>query len=447
MEFRFDNLGPIKEASIELNDLTLITGNNNSGKTYLVYLIYFVLRKTVKELSYTLLTEIEKPGALKNLVNTVIRKGSAVVTNDILDKIKQQIDRAFVKEAQFHIGQAFNTSKNNLKNLKLSVSIVENFTVTALANCSGLHHYHIETINDKTIITNPAKSLKGNPSFIATVWFYDEIIKPFISRAFIFTSERLGISLFYRDLDKNRTIIFEQLQRLIQSEQNREPINDRELLEVMSNSSSRYSFPISQNIEFIREMYRHKNKSSSLKGVAKIVSALDEMIGGKIVIEEDILQYVSDAHDISLDFHACSSSIRELSDFYIYIKHLSRPGDLVIIDEPESHLSPNNQIKFTRILALCVSAGIRVLITTHSDYVLREVNNLILLKGTPPTKKNLLKKKYGISESMLISINRVNEYLVEDQKASLCSKSEYGIENKFINSCIQIQSNLYNELI
>ena len=36
----FKNLGPIKNAEIELNDLTIIAGKNNSGKTYIAYAIY-----------------------------------------------------------------------------------------------------------------------------------------------------------------------------------------------------------------------------------------------------------------------------------------------------------------------------------------------------------------------------------------------------------------------
>ena len=38
MKFRFKNLGPIKEADLELGDLTIIAGRNNTGKTYRDYL-------------------------------------------------------------------------------------------------------------------------------------------------------------------------------------------------------------------------------------------------------------------------------------------------------------------------------------------------------------------------------------------------------------------------
>ncbi|MBF0463181.1 MAG: AAA family ATPase, partial [Magnetococcales bacterium] len=40
MKYHFKNIGPIKDASIELGDLTILAGPNNSGKTYIAYTIY-----------------------------------------------------------------------------------------------------------------------------------------------------------------------------------------------------------------------------------------------------------------------------------------------------------------------------------------------------------------------------------------------------------------------
>ena len=40
MNFTFENLGPIDKATLELGDLTVIAGRNNTGKTYLAHTIY-----------------------------------------------------------------------------------------------------------------------------------------------------------------------------------------------------------------------------------------------------------------------------------------------------------------------------------------------------------------------------------------------------------------------
>ncbi|ACB51007.1 hypothetical protein cce_1657 [Crocosphaera subtropica ATCC 51142] len=44
MKFEISNLGYIKQAEIELGDLTIICGKNNTGKTYVNYAIYGFLR-------------------------------------------------------------------------------------------------------------------------------------------------------------------------------------------------------------------------------------------------------------------------------------------------------------------------------------------------------------------------------------------------------------------
>ena len=45
MKFRFKNLGPIKHAELELGDLTIIAGRNNTGKTHLAYALYGFLKR------------------------------------------------------------------------------------------------------------------------------------------------------------------------------------------------------------------------------------------------------------------------------------------------------------------------------------------------------------------------------------------------------------------
>ena len=40
MKFTFKNLGKLDEAEIEVKDLTIVCGENNTGKTYLLYAIY-----------------------------------------------------------------------------------------------------------------------------------------------------------------------------------------------------------------------------------------------------------------------------------------------------------------------------------------------------------------------------------------------------------------------
>ena len=76
-----------------------------------------------------------------------------------------------------------------------------------------------------------------------------------------------------------------------------------------------------------------------------------------------------------------SSMVSELAPVVLYLRHVVQPGNVLIIEEPESHLHPAMQVEFTRQLAALVRAGVRVIITTHSEWVLEELANIVRLSG------------------------------------------------------------------
>ena len=69
--------------------------------------------------------------------------------------------------------------------------------------------------------------------------------------------------------------------------------------------------------------------------------------------------------------------VSELAPLVLFLKYLVRPGDLLILEEPESHLHPAAQRQLARGIVRLVNAGVQVLITTHSDLFVGQVNNLM----------------------------------------------------------------------
>ena len=72
-----------------------------------------------------------------------------------------------------------------------------------------------------------------------------------------------------------------------------------------------------------------------------------------------------------------SSMASDIAPVVLYLRYLVDPGDLLIIEEPESSLHPAKQVLFLRALAGLAGAGIRVLITTHSEWMLEELANVV----------------------------------------------------------------------
>jgi predicted ATPase len=51
----------------------------------------------------------------------------------------------------------------------------------------------------------------------------------------------------------------------------------------------------------------------------------------------------------------------------------SKPGDLVLVENPEAHLHPEGQLAISDLLARAASAGIQVVVETHSDHILNGI--------------------------------------------------------------------------
>ena len=81
--------------------------------------------------------------------------------------------------------------------------------------------------------------------------------------------------------------------------------------------------------------------------------------------------------DRDLPLMNASSMVSELSPVVLYLRNLVNSGDLLIVEEPESHLHPAMQVNFVQELATCVQRGIWVLLTTHSEWVLDELANIV----------------------------------------------------------------------
>ena len=64
-----------------------------------------------------------------------------------------------------------------------------------------------------------------------------------------------------------------------------------------------------------------------------------------------------------------------------------RPGDVLIIEEPEAHLHPGMQTMFAREIAHLIHSGVRVIMTTHSEWFLEQIGNLVRLSSLAEDKR------------------------------------------------------------
>ena len=121
----------------------------------------------------------------------------------------------------------------------------------------------------------------------------------------------------------------------------------------------------------------------------KLANELEsKMLGGRIILEESEVNYPSYHYrprgwKSSLPLLTSSSMVSELAPIVLFLKHVVRKNEVLIIEEPESHLHPAMQVRLAQFLAKIVQRGIRVIVTTHSEVVLETLANVTAVGQLP----------------------------------------------------------------
>ena len=113
-----------------------------------------------------------------------------------------------------------------------------------------------------------------------------------------------------------------------------------------------------------------------------------DVLNGSIAITQSETGYPSFSYQPtgwteSLPLANTSSMVSELAPVVLFLRHVVAPGDTLIVEEPEAHLHPAKQVEFTHHLAAVAKAGVRIVITTHSEWVLEALANLVRMSALP----------------------------------------------------------------
>ena len=137
-------------------------------------------------------------------------------------------------------------------------------------------------------------------------------------------------------------------------------------------------------------------------------------------VNKEETTYIYTTNDASMPVSAAAASIREIAPLQILAKKQDVSRCAILVEEPEAHLHPLKQRMMADIIGALSHNGAIMQITTHSDYFLRRLNELIMFakaKNTTddPDKLRTLSEKVNIVEDMSIDESIIGAYLLRKQ--------------------------------
>ena len=438
LEIEFTNLGPVKSGKVKLAPLTIICGRNNAGKTYVSHGIYLLFQNMFfpNALDRALLT-------YKKIDGHDFSKGIWIDFSEEISYISANLEKITISSQD--MADFFNLDISNFFNTKISLLrktknwpelfFQTEFSGDIFFDLDPAIFVKKEKNSFDCLLQKKNQMGKSLPSFskINALILHGTILSIFMEVAnikasyddSIITAERTGISIFYKALDKITSDIGYKL-----------ALNKKRGINEDVGLADVYDFPlpIKENIDQIR---RGERRSISAVFDADLAQMFERITGGSFDDSGNEIQFTPKELGAAIPMSATSSSIKSIYLIENYAKYHAQKDGVVIIDEPELQLHPDHQVEMARLLAMLVNKGVNVVITTHSDHLLREINNLIMLASDklPESERQDLIEEYNIPPAAILAKEKVNAYVISTKEKQIFAQemTDYGINLELFN--------------
>jgi len=380
-KIRIENLGGIKKGKVDISKpLTIFTGPNNSGKSYMAYLVY----------GY-------------NLFNA-----GNLISDDLFSKYKQSMIDVFLEDDVFEgyftdydFTLNFNDFSENYSDIRSNVlkNLLEDYSSKIFA--THINYQAFVEVRQNFTVSKDKETRT--------------IVRPTVSYDFEITDNTL--------IHKSNTKL---------SESDKENLKERVISMLFNHGRRSLFFPAERSgiHLFYREIF--KKKAEQRDEIAEVIQNGNDIENAIKTFQEKVnphgsLEFKPEKSRKKLPLHLASSMVKSLGGLVIYLRHLARKHDHIIIDEPELNLHPSTQVRLARLLAKIANQGIKLLISTHSDYIINELSNLILL-ANDFEEKEALREKYDYKKGGLIKAEDIGVYAFQNGTIDEIPVNEKGIE-------------------
>ena len=462
-----ENFGPIEKAEIDLRPLTVFVGESNTGKTYLAALFY-ALQRTFDEISQVpwsprrilqlgdvyhsrhprpstqVLSEETREMLEKlNVTGQPFKFSDSPqwlqdrLRSDLVDseRFKDELRRCFDLESASELIR-FAQDQNDAMRILLKVSEEDQTLWSFEIYDSGSGITTDGFINDDTVLRHDDR---------AALW---ETLDPgdWRQEPVRLFSWRTPAESYY--LPAARSGIMET-QGVITSS-----LVDRATRVGLERFSEIPAFS-GLIADFLKQIIGSEERhlpSDEMNGIAEVLE--NEVLRGEIEVRKSAAEYPEFRYrpqksEQALRMSRSSSMVSELAPFVFFLRDVVRPSDTLIIEEPEAHLHPAAQTKVALTLARLVRVGVRVIITTHSDWLLEQIGNLVREGEVMKLGKNKTEPTTWLTkEEVGAWWFRTDKPVAEipfDNIEGIEPKDYYDVAEELHNNAVEFQQHLLNE--
>lgn len=446
-KLKVDDYGKIKHAEIEMAPLTLFVGDNNSGKSYLLSLLWGIQNLGVagligNEVDLDLKEFHDLKDWFQNQVyiaeekkNHEISLGEvsgllSAVLSDRLKKRKNELVRKIFNSEDVEIG-GLDIEIGDLSGTVLHLQADEEIGRLSLFT-DGKRKFSIEMgggRNTKWKLSgfNCQFLIRGIYSCILDIDHIADYTNSYIYLPAARTGFMLTKDIINRVGRENTFNISEEKEQIAPFIR---PVN--QFLDVMSDLA-----------------VDKKGKPDHIKIMTEMEN---EMAEGRVEISampgKEVL-FVPKGKRKGLPLRVVSAVVTEISPLMLILKH-KKDVERFYYEEPEMCLHPQLQQKMGRLIGRIVNSGISMVITTHSDIILQHINNMIKLSSHQEQEE--ICKRLGYDKKDLLGPGQVRVYQLKincDQKTEVnelfCEENGFTVPtfndalDKIMNEAYEIQ--------
>ena len=407
------NFGKIKEARINISNFTVFVGNNNSGKTQLMQLIYAVVKvlsRVAPDITLPEIGDIEgfriekrEIEELSMWVNQYLMSQKDRIVEDTFNVVIpiEEISVDFVEYADFKRDMYF-----------LRGRTLEYLTEKGMITSEQLTRVVQREDQAVPMMILSSEITKTTEKSRMITWFSKEIPSEIIKRIGLgyilsdamgfgnFTlpnmvflpASRTGLLLLYKYYFVNRDKAVEQA-------------------DDVSRNVQGMTEPVSDFLSFLMTYSYSGRVAKKNEKLIRFIS--DHLIDGRIKETGETTIYTPRSTEKEIPLFVASSMVNEIAPILKALTNSKETG-FIFYDEVETSLHPLKQIEMAKLLNRLNNSGIRLIISTHSDTMATRLNNLMLLShgGLDFEKVQRFLKKQGIiveKDDLLVS-NRMHVY-------------------------------------